>query len=461
MRLIYRIKQAMLATGDWVIFYITFWLSLSIRNWQIPNWQIIEKNLDLFSILFIVWLLINYINGLYDLLKIKGQLFRRHFIESAIMSLIISVLIIYTLPTRGIVPKTILLLNILLGYSLSYLWKIIFNKYINTKTLKTNVIFIGLDNETLEITKIIQRYPEKGYLTKALIDPEKHTGSDEFPFFDVYHDLSILKTKIDDYKASLLVIANHLKTDTETLKELYRLLFYNIKIVDTSSFYEEITGRIPPSVFSEGWFLEHLQTRQIIHEKIKTFYDYMAGFVMGICFAILFPFIALAIKTNSKGSIFFTQARVGKNGKIFTLYKFRSMYVLADDGSAEISGAEFAQKDDKRITFIGNFLRKTRLDELPQFINVFKGEISLIGPRPERPEIVEQLKKIMPYYDLRHTVKPGLTGWAVIHQHYTDNLESSLQKLQYDLYYIKNRSLLLDISILLKTVNVVIRMMGQ
>ncbi|MFZ2979209.1 MAG: hypothetical protein WA057_06090, partial [Candidatus Magasanikiibacteriota bacterium] len=140
MRLVYRIKQAMLATGDWVIFYITFWLSLSIRNWQIPNWQTIEKNLDLFSILFIVWLLLNYINGLYDLLKIKGQLFRRHFIESAIMSLVISVLIIYILPTRGIVPKTILLLNIFLGYLLSYVWKIIFNKYINTKTLKTNVI---------------------------------------------------------------------------------------------------------------------------------------------------------------------------------------------------------------------------------------------------------------------------------------------------------------------------------
>jgi len=137
------------------------------------------------------------------------------------------------------------------------------------------------------------------------------------------------------------------------------------------------------------------------------------------------------------------------------------MYVLKEDGSAEIDGAQFTTKDDKRVTATGKFLRKTRLDELPQFINLIKRDITLIGPRPERPEIVEQAVARLPYYSLRHMVRPGLTGWAVIRQNYTDNLEKTLQKLQYDLYYIKHRSVLMDISILLRTVNIVLRMMGQ
>ena len=137
------------------------------------------------------------------------------------------------------------------------------------------------------------------------------------------------------------------------------------------------------------------------------------------------------------------------------------MYALSNDGSAETEGATFAKKDDKRITSFGKFLRKTRLDELPQALNMLKGEIGLVGPRPERPEICKTLEERMPYYSLRHVVKPGLTGWAVINQNYTDTMESSLQKLQYDLFYIKNRSMLLDISIILKTVNLLIRFMGQ
>ena len=137
------------------------------------------------------------------------------------------------------------------------------------------------------------------------------------------------------------------------------------------------------------------------------------------------------------------------------------MYVLNDDGSAETHGAQFATKNDKRITPIGKFLRKSRLDELPQCLNLLKKEITLIGPRPERPEIVNELTKRMPFYSLRHVVKPGLTSWAVIHQNYTDTMETSLKKLQYDLYYIKNRSFLLDISILLRTINIIFRMKGQ
>ena len=137
------------------------------------------------------------------------------------------------------------------------------------------------------------------------------------------------------------------------------------------------------------------------------------------------------------------------------------MYVLGPDGSAEENGYQFAKKDDVRITSIGKILRKTRIDELPQVINLWKHDVTLIGPRPERPEIVEELTRRMSYYPLRHVVRPGLTGWAVLHQHYADSHEKSLKKLQFDLFYIKNKSFLLDISIMLKTVNIIFRGLGQ
>jgi lipopolysaccharide/colanic/teichoic acid biosynthesis glycosyltransferase len=246
------------------------------------------------------------------------------------------------------------------------------------------------------------------------------------------------------------------------MREFYELLFWKVEINDLSSFYEIVTGRIPPFTFSEGWFLQHMcHHENTIYEKFKIFLDFIGGLLVFAIFLIFLPFIGMAIKLTSKGPLFFKQKRIGRFGKHFMIYKFRSMYALSPDGSAEINGAKFAIKNDKRITSIGKFLRKTRLDELPQAINILKGEIGLVGPRPERPEISENLEAKMPYYSLRHIVKPGLTGWAVLNQNYTDNMESSLQKLQYDLFYIKNRSMLMDLSIILKTINLIIRGMGQ
>lgn len=461
MKLIYRLKQLMLMTGDLVAFCFGFWLSLLIRYQATPSGDLIIKHFNLFSFIFLAWLIINYINNLYNLAHIKEENYKNHFLQSALIALIFSVLLIYIFPEKNVSPKTILVLSIFLGYGFSHIWRIVFSKYINTKTLLSNVIFVGFSKEIEELTKILLRHPERGYKTIAIIDHANSLKSMDFPFFDIYHGLKTLRPAITNHNANLVVVEPNLKEEPDAMRELYELLFWDVKITDTNTFYETITGRIPPSVFSEGWFLEHLQNHEPVYEKLRRIYDFITGVTMGIFFLFILPFVAIGIKLSSKGSIFFIQTRVGKFGKIFNLYKFRSMYSLSEDGSAELDGAEFAQKNDKRITTIGKFLRQTRLDELPQFFNLLKGDISLIGPRPERPEIVEQLKAIMPYYPLRHIIKPGITGWAAVHQHYTDTLETSLQKLQYDLYYIKNRSLVLDISIILKTVNVVMRMMGQ
>lgn len=463
MRLIYRIKQLLLATGDFLAFVFGFWLSLGIRYWQVPEWEQIERHLSLFFWLFILWIIIIFINGLYDLAHLRQENYKRHFIETALLSLFISTIFFYLLPKQNITPKTILLLNVLIGFGFSYIWRLIYNKYLNTHTLKTKIIFIGYTPESAELIKILENYPERGYQITGLIDLGNKTTPNQYHFFETFNSLKDFGTIAQNLKTSTFVVASHLKKDDEISKELFKIFFSRkINIIDLNSFYEVITGRIPPSIFSEAWFLENLKTNeQLIYNKIKNLLDRFIGLIIFAVLIVLFPFFAVIQKLTSPGPIFYKQKRVGQNGQEFFIYKFRSMYALMADGGAEAAGYQFASKNDKRITGFGKFLRKTRLDEIPQCLNLLKGELALIGPRPERPEIVAEMIKLMPYYPLRLMVKPGLTGWAAINQNYTDNLETTLQKLQYDIFYLKNQSPLLDLVIILRTINLVLRMKGQ
>ncbi len=465
----YRPKQLLLLLGDFASYAAALWLGIALRNVALPTASQLHDHALLFAAVFCIWVVCNFINGLYDLGALgQTRYFYKRFFETACMSLGVSIVFFYFLPNQTLsqttlTPKTLLALTLTIGYSISALWRLVYHHAVGLKkTLLTNVIFVGYTPEVQELIEIISRRPEKGYQVVTLIDPEKTVKPATLPGIDVYNGLHTVRPAISTNHAHLVVIAPHLRRDDTALRELYELLFWKVQISDLPSFYEIITGRIPPSTFSEGWFLDHLKNQQHpIYDKCRSLLDYIAAFCMAIVYVVLFPFLALAIKLNSPGPILISQKRVGQFGNIFTIYKLRSMYALSPDGSAEVGGVEFAVKGDKRITSVGKFLRRTRLDELPQCLNLWRREVTLIGPRPERPEIVAELQAQMPYYPLRHIIRPGITGWAAIRQHYTDTLETSLQKLQFDLYYIKNRSLLLDVSILLRTINVVIRMMGQ
>ncbi len=237
------------------------------------------------------------------------------------------------------------------------------------------------------------------------------------------------------------------------LKEVLKCKFSGIEVVDAFSFYEEMTGKIlieeiTPSwlIFSDGFRITRLKRffKRILDICIASF-----GLLIFIPFI---PLIALLIKIDSSGPVFFGQLRTGEKERNFVLYKFRTMRNDAENGT----GAVWAEENDPRITRIGRFLRKIRLDEIPQFYNVLKGDMSLVGPRPERPEFVEELKKIIPYYSERHSVKPGITGWAQIRYRYGASVEDAIEKLRYDLYYIKHLSLFFDILIIMETIKVVL-----
>ena len=237
------------------------------------------------------------------------------------------------------------------------------------------------------------------------------------------------------------------------LQEIMACKLSGIEVVDAPSFYEKMTGKLLLENITPSWFIfsDGFRITALVR-LIKRASDVLfsaAGILMVLPFI---PFIALAIRLDSPGPIFFRQVRVGEREKYFTLYKFRTMREDAENGT----GAVWAQEKDPRVTRMGNFFRKCRIDEIPQLFNVLKGDMSLVGPRPERPEFIEKLKKVIPYYSERHFVKPGVTGWAQVRYPYGSSIEDALEKLRYDLYYIKNLTITFDLMIILETVKVVL-----
>jgi sugar transferase (PEP-CTERM system associated) len=240
------------------------------------------------------------------------------------------------------------------------------------------------------------------------------------------------------------------------IRELLDLRLAGVVIEEASTILERLTGTLPldtlnPSflIFSAGFKIS--PARQILHRLVSVSVA-LIGLV--ICLPFL-PLIALAVRLSSPGPILFRQTRVGRRGRLFTTLKFRTMRQ-----DAEAKGAVWATKDDPRVTRVGRFMRKTRLDEIPQLWNVLRGDMGFVGPRPERPEFVQWLSKEIPYYDLRHMIRPGLTGWAQVRYRYGSSLEETKRKLEYDLYYLKHHSVGLDLLIMFETIKTIVLRRG-
>jgi len=257
---------------------------------------------------------------------------------------------------------------------------------------------------------------------------------------------------------AIVITPDHLPTKVEQQALIsYRLA--GTPIFSLSDFFESFSFLVPVQEINNDWFIR-AEGFTMLHSsvaiRVKRAVDIIVAFTLLVLTTPLLLFTGLLIKLTSHGPVFFSQTRVGIKGKPFTLYKFRTMKI-----GAENSGAQWASNNDSRVFLFGRFLRKTRIDELPQCWNILRGEMSIVGPRPERPEFTSTLAKEIPYYDLRNVVKPGLTGWAQVRYPYGASTEDALRKLQFDLYYIKNYSLLLDLNILLRTVLVTLRQEGR
>lgn len=268
-------------------------------------------------------------------------------------------------------------------------------------------------------------------------------------------ELSTLKAK----RITGIIVASDY---TFTEKEVSALMDYRASgasLHDFTAFYEQFQSKVPVLHLKHGWFVQgsgFYLLQNAIGLKLKRLLDLLLAVILLVVLLPVFLLTAIAIRLDSPGPVFYGQTRKGLNDKNFKVHKFRSMFI-----DAEKEGARWAEDNDPRVTRVGKFIRKARIDELPQLWNVLKGEMSFIGPRPERPEFIEQLEKEIPYYDLRHLVMPGITGWAQVMYPYGSSVEDAREKLQYDLFYIKNFSLLLDFVILMKTIRIVLRREGR
>jgi len=268
-------------------------------------------------------------------------------------------------------------------------------------------------------------------------------------------ELSTLKAK----RITGIIVASDY---TFTEKEVSALMDYRASgasLHDFTAFYEQFQSKVPVLHLKHGWFVQgsgFYLLQNAIGLKLKRLLDLLLAVILLVVLSPVFLLTAIVIRLDSPGPVFYGQIRKGLNDQSFRVHKFRSMFI-----DAEKAGARWAEDDDPRVTRVGKFIRKARIDELPQLWNVLKGEMSFIGPRPERPEFIEQLEREIPYYDLRHLVMPGITGWAQVMYPYGSSVEDAREKLQYDLFYIKNFSLLLDFVILMKTIRIVLRREGR
>jgi len=276
----------------------------------------------------------------------------------------------------------------------------------------------------------------------------------------VLGDSSQLFDLIEDYRISDVVVAITGEIKGETFQTVLDIQERGIEVTRMPIMYEELTQRVPIEHLETDWVIRSFVDQVRVHgfyELLKRSMDVLGGFLGTLVFLFLLPFIGSAIVVETGFPVFYSQPRLGKGARAFTILKFRTMKQNAEaDGQVKV-----AEENDPRVTRIGNFLRKTRLDELPQFWTVLRGEMSLVGPRAERPELVAEYQRQIPYYRARLLVKPGLTGWAQINYGYVATVKETFVKLEYDLYYIKHRTINLDFSIVLRTIGTVLRRTGR
>jgi exopolysaccharide biosynthesis polyprenyl glycosylphosphotransferase len=448
---VYRLKQLTLLGGDLVCLYLGLLIALTVRQGHT------NSLLDVISpmtALFLFAAVIMFITGLYDVtrLKNKAEMYGKLALAAGIW-IVVGIIFFYLNIKAAASPKTILALTGLVGFLLIAIWRTIYNRLLSTSIWKATIAFAGVTPETKELIDFLVKRPQLGYKIVGVFS----LNTENLPA-----DIPQYKSPAELPPFNIMVVAPTLESDPALTKNLYQNLFRRAQIETLAGFYEKIIKRVPPFVLSETWFLTNLQEQnKKIYDRAKLILDYLAAALMFVFFITTFPIISFLVKLSSSGPIFYTQNRVGRDGKIFRICKYRSMRVLNADGSAETNGPQYAGQKDDRITTVGKFLRLTRLDELPQLINIFKGEMTLIGPRPERPEFVDKLTEAMPFYAIRHLVKPGLTGWAQLQHNYYGTVDENLRKLEYDLYYIKNRGPLLDIAIILRTINIILGLKGR
>jgi exopolysaccharide biosynthesis polyprenyl glycosylphosphotransferase len=437
--------------------------------------------LDLFAVplflLGVAYLIVLYVANLYD----HYQDFRRRDnISRVILACLVGtlvVLIISSVSRRHVFSRGFLEWQGVAFVWLMVAWRSCYSALSFQARLQRMVLIVGAGAAGQEILQVIKQRPNRGFVIAGFLDDNPQKRDTTIDGVPVLGNTSELDEIIGQHRIGMVVVAITHEKSPALLNNLLRLSLMGVELMDMPGLYEFLTAKIPTDHIADAWLLFHtLNSTRVYYRHFKRVTD-LGLAIMGLVLTWpLWVFIAAAIKLDSSGPVFFCQERLGQDGRPFTILKFRTMVE-----NAESNGPQYAGRRDSRVTRVGWYLRKARLDELPQLYNILKGEMSFIGPRPEREVFIQEFQKLVPvlresrratdpegvqvfcgyrenipHYSYRLLIKPGITGWAQVMHAYSTNLEETKEKFQYDLYYIKNMSLVLDLAILLKTIRIVL-----
>jgi exopolysaccharide biosynthesis polyprenyl glycosylphosphotransferase len=424
-----------LLLGDLLLFVVALWVTLLVRYSQLPTGELFANHLSAFAIILLAWVVVFFI---FDLYRRPTSIFKRELpriIASAqVINTIIAIIFFYYVPSVGIAPRVNLFIYLFISFVFIVVWRRYLGHYFY-RGRQERVILLGESEELSELKNELLASADYNVVVRQESTPD---------------NLGIVKHAIVVFDPEDLALSS-------SLAKIYQLIFAGATLVTFQDMYETIFQRVPVSAINERWVFNNISTaKSVFYDALKRVIDIAVALPLFIISLVVYPFAFLGIKLSSPGPIFSHQTRVGQNNNPVRLIKFRTMSNAND-------GGKWGSDNTNRVTKFGAFLRKTRIDELPQLWNVLRGDVSLIGPRPEFPDPVKHYAEAMPYYNVRHLIKPGLSGWAQIygdHPHHGTDVDKTKNKLSYDLYYVKHRSIWLDISIGLKTLRILLSNKG-
>ncbi|MEA4910594.1 hypothetical protein SDC9_07921 [bioreactor metagenome] len=446
-------KRLFIAIIDFLILSFSLYLALALRNLEFLPFAEYLKIFRPFLLIIFLNLLVFYMYGFYDKMTVKiYKELNQRILSSQILSSVLGAIIFYTVPLFSIAPKTILIIYIAISSLLIFIWRRNVGKLFKS-TAQNRILLVAEGKELSEL--------------KNEIEHNKILNVEKVDFIDLNEDRDLnlytkIKSKIEDGKFNMLAINMHHPYVKNSISLFYELLLEKVSVINFADLYEDLFQKIPLDNIDAGWFFNNLYGKKNkFYENAKRLLDLSLSIPIFLISLAIYPIIFLVLKAQDGGSLFYISERIGKDGLPFKVYKFRSMTDLKN------KDIDSSSKDEaKRITKFGSFLRKTRLDELPQLINIISGDLSLIGPRPEVPPLVEEYGKQIPFYGIRHTVTPGLSGYAQIYQEQKSvpkfgiATDATKDKLCYDIFYLKHRSFLMDLSLMIRTVKTLLSKSG-
>ncbi|MCF6154069.1 MAG: sugar transferase [Candidatus Brocadia sp.] len=446
-------RLILLIVGDLLIVNGSIFLSAIIRLGLSGGWEYLRSNSASFALTGLAFIFTFFFSELYDIRKDFKSIGNIITIAFASGSAFIITTFLFYISWSLRIGRGVFIINGVLITLFIIGWRLLYSYMLDQPLFKRNVLIVGAGWAGKTILQEITRSKKSGLRVAGFIDDNPAKQGKLVDGFPVFGDRYSLNTVIHQNDIGLVVNAITHEKHADLIKVLINCSWNGTDIIDMPTLYEQLTGKIPFKHINDMWMLHVVISKPKLYGKLVK--PVIEVFFALMLFVLLIPamvIIAIMVKMSSRGGVFYTQERIGKDGTEFTMIKFRTMIENAESNT----GAVYAADDDPRITKIGRFLRKWRLDEIPQLLNVIKGEMSLVGPRPERYVFIKEFEEKIPFYAQRLAVRPGLTGWAQVKYPYASSIEQTEEKLQYDLFYIKNMSFILDIVVILKTIKVVV-----